>query len=446
MFVNDGDPQVYIGSADMMHRNLDRRVEALVRVVAPAHLAEIERPVRPGDGRLDELVVARRPTASGPATRPTKPGKPLIDLQDRHDARDRPAQAHRTAPMTETGDLRRGRRLLAHRRRQAARAGDPPHAVRRRHPAQGQGRPRRDRSPRRRCARSPKRPASPSHSACRSASRATRCPSRREKIVHYWSAEVTERAIAAVGVRAERRDRRPRVGDAQAGARLPELPGRRRDPREFRQARRRGRASHLPDHRAAPRQGRRTRRLDARRCRASADRTRGRAGRRPRAHRSPRAGLKRIISSPAVRCVTTVAPLGAATGINVKRDAGISQDAWEAGKGEVRRVVGKRVRSRKTAVLCSHGPVLPEIMREIALATGTPLGSYLRMPRRSSRAPSASCTSRRRTRVRASSPSRRTLPAPSSSCLRALFTRHPERQRSFTFRLPTRRKLVRRAD
>lgn len=41
MFVSDGDPQVYIGSADMMHRNLDRRVEALVRVVAPAHLEKL---------------------------------------------------------------------------------------------------------------------------------------------------------------------------------------------------------------------------------------------------------------------------------------------------------------------------------------------------------------------------------------------------------------------
>jgi 8-oxo-(d)GTP phosphatase len=86
---------------------------------------------------------------------------------------------------------------------------------------------------------------------------------------------------------------------------------------------------------------------------------------------------RRIVSSPAVRCVTTVAPLGAATGIKVKRDEGISQDAWEAGHDEVRRVVGKRVRSGKTAVLCSHGPVLPEIMREIALATATPLGSYV---------------------------------------------------------------------
>ena len=41
-FHNDGDPQVYIGSADMMHRNLDRRIEALIRITDPAHLAQID--------------------------------------------------------------------------------------------------------------------------------------------------------------------------------------------------------------------------------------------------------------------------------------------------------------------------------------------------------------------------------------------------------------------
>ena len=42
LFGAGGDTVALIGSADMMHRNLDRRVEALVRLVDPRHLADLE--------------------------------------------------------------------------------------------------------------------------------------------------------------------------------------------------------------------------------------------------------------------------------------------------------------------------------------------------------------------------------------------------------------------
>ena len=81
-FHNNGDPQVHIGSADMMHRNLDRRVEALVRVVDPAHVEEL---ITLFDLAMDDGTNSWHLGEGGVWMRHTvdAEGKPLIDLQDK---------------------------------------------------------------------------------------------------------------------------------------------------------------------------------------------------------------------------------------------------------------------------------------------------------------------------------------------------------------------------
>ena len=87
---------------------------------------------------------------------------------------------------------------------------------------------------------------------------------------------------------------------------------------------------------------------------------------------------KRLISSTATRCLQTVAPLAAHLKKRVREKDGLSQDAWEAGDlTELRSVIGKVVRKTRNALICTHRPVLPDAVRELALATGSLPGSYL---------------------------------------------------------------------
>ncbi|WP_405372478.1 MULTISPECIES: RNA degradosome polyphosphate kinase [unclassified Microbacterium] len=81
-FHRDGDPHIFIGSADMMHRNLDRRVEALVRIVEPVHLKEITDLF---DFAMSDATSSWRLGAEGAWTRHShdEEGAPLIDLQDK---------------------------------------------------------------------------------------------------------------------------------------------------------------------------------------------------------------------------------------------------------------------------------------------------------------------------------------------------------------------------
>lgn len=80
---------------------------------------------------------------------------------------------------------------------------------------------------------------------------------------------------------------------------------------------------------------------------------------------------EKLISSTAVRCGSTVAPAARITGLPVSASASISQNAFEKGTANVPKVVAKRLRRRVSAVLCSHGPVLPQILAELGRQTAT---------------------------------------------------------------------------
>lgn len=87
---------------------------------------------------------------------------------------------------------------------------------------------------------------------------------------------------------------------------------------------------------------------------------------------------RKLITSTAARCRETIQPIADQLGLPVTETDTISQDAWENGEADVTDVVTKRLTKRKTSVICSHGPVLPELIRQLAYQTNTPLDAPLR--------------------------------------------------------------------
>ncbi len=90
-FENGGEPMAWIGSADLMHRNLDRRVEVLVKLPSPAEVKEV--------GEVLDLALAAHTAgweldSDGTWTQATSPDdKPLQNLQEQLIARHRRRRA-----------------------------------------------------------------------------------------------------------------------------------------------------------------------------------------------------------------------------------------------------------------------------------------------------------------------------------------------------------------
>ena len=80
-FANNGNPSVGIGSADLMHRNLDRRVEVLASITNPSHVAEISGLF---EVAFDAGTASWWLDADGvwTAHTSTPEGEPLLDMQE----------------------------------------------------------------------------------------------------------------------------------------------------------------------------------------------------------------------------------------------------------------------------------------------------------------------------------------------------------------------------
>jgi len=80
-FDNAGDPDIFIGSADMMHRNLDRRVEALVKISQSDQIRQLYEILDLG---MSETVAVWELKANGAWSRETHNvlGEKLLDMQD----------------------------------------------------------------------------------------------------------------------------------------------------------------------------------------------------------------------------------------------------------------------------------------------------------------------------------------------------------------------------
>lgn len=80
-FRNGGDEQVWIGSADMMHRNLDRRIEALVLLEDEAH---VQHCLDMFDLAMSDGTATWRmnPDASWTRRAVDDEGRPLVQMHD----------------------------------------------------------------------------------------------------------------------------------------------------------------------------------------------------------------------------------------------------------------------------------------------------------------------------------------------------------------------------
>jgi broad specificity phosphatase PhoE len=102
------------------------------------------------------------------------------------------------------------------------------------------------------------------------------------------------------------------------------------------------------------------------------------------------AGITRLVSSPAARCVQTLEPLGARLGLAVTADGRLHEgSSGAAARGLADEVCalcagsGGGDGNHIAAAVCSHGDVIPELLRELRHHGGTRIDDPFQWPKAS---------------------------------------------------------------
>lgn len=77
----------------------------------------------------------------------------------------------------------------------------------------------------------------------------------------------------------------------------------------------------------------------------------------------------RLLSSPSVRCLATVDPYACARGLPVRTRVGLSEEGFERDPEHATRHLERLLVRAEPAALCTHGPVVPGLLRRLSSLT-----------------------------------------------------------------------------
>lgn len=77
-------------------------------------------------------------------------------------------------------------------------------------------------------------------------------------------------------------------------------------------------------------------------------------------------GIRRVVSSPSVRCTDTVAPYAVSAGIDMRLRDGLSEEGHESAPTKAVEHVERLVGRGEPALVCTHGPVMAAILGVLA--------------------------------------------------------------------------------